>query len=118
MHTISKEQIEFAIDAINTGDTAAARMLQGLLAQPECEPVAYVQFASSGNIRLWSKEPDDRVVTPPIVPLYTHPAPFVPITADMVTDEMVAIYCHSGLSSRSDNSEMIAAAVNAWGAKK
>jgi hypothetical protein len=35
MHYItSKEQIEQAIDAINTGDTAAARMLQGLLARP------------------------------------------------------------------------------------
>jgi hypothetical protein len=38
-YTISKKQIEQAIDAINTGDTDAARMLQGILAQPEQEPV-------------------------------------------------------------------------------
>lgn len=37
-----------------------------------------------------------------------------PITADDVTDEMVAIYCHSDLSSRSDHIDMIVAAVNAY----
>jgi hypothetical protein len=51
--------------------------------------------------------------------LKARSAPFTPITADDVTDEMVAIYCHSDLSSRSDHIDMIVAAVNAYmGAKK
>jgi hypothetical protein len=54
------------------------------------------------------------------IPLYTHPAPFIPITADMVTDEMVAAYGANFNSWDTPTySEQIEAAVNAYmGSKK
>jgi hypothetical protein len=98
--------------------------LRQLLDQPECEPVRYEYQAKSG---LWfpftNQHHHDNTVndgTYPIRPLYTHPAPFTPITADMVTDEMVTLAMKLNNSGESPYSarHAIAAAVNAWGAKK
>jgi hypothetical protein len=48
----------------------------------------------------------------------THPAPFTPITADMVTDEMAAIFVKLHYTANSDKQD-IANAVNAFmGAKE
>jgi hypothetical protein len=105
MPQISKEQIEQAIEALNThpdhdtenvNDEAVA-MLQSLLDQPEGKPVCYEYQAKSG---LWfpftdQRHQDNTIAdgTYPIRPLYTHPpAPRKPITAEMVTAEMIDAY--------------------------
>jgi hypothetical protein len=76
---------------------ALKAQLQGLLDQPEVEPVAHMypwdleRFATNETTaHAYSVAvgcPDGVSV-----PLYTHPAPFTPITADDVTDEMLDTY--------------------------
>ena len=53
----------------------------------------------------------------------THPAPFTPITADMVTNEMLEVIEDEISMGRNawdlaPHKELVAAAINAWGAKK
>jgi hypothetical protein len=49
-------------------------------------------------------------------PVYTHPAPFTPITADMVTYKMM-VECNNNADTVLSPADF-AAAVNTWGAKK
>jgi hypothetical protein len=102
MANISKEQIEQAIEALNThpdhdtenvNDEAVA-MLQGLLAQPEQDPVAWIWKYQDGSeevvfVKPHRLDPEFHDIPSSIIPLYTHPAPFTPITAGMVTKEML-----------------------------
>jgi len=132
MHTISKEQIEQAIAAIIDIEQPvddAVDMLQGLLAQPEGQPVEYQWQSpfSQGTWRSVVKSEFDLLKKSDVVvsgvasvrALYTHPAPFTPISADDVTDEMVENFNKQFTNGAgATNDEMIAAAVNAWGAKQ
>jgi hypothetical protein len=95
--------------------------LQGLLDQPEQEPVAMYQYQMANgswidqdkqsydyNVR--HGEANVRIV-------YTHPAPFTPLTADMVTDEMLLTFLDV-IDQPMNYRATLAAAVNVWGAKK
>jgi hypothetical protein len=92
-----------------------------LLDQPKDEPVAIYQYQMANgswidqdkqsydyNVR--HGEANVRIV-------YKHSAPFTPITADMVTDEVVTEY-FAKTKATDYPKHFIAAAVNAWGAKK
>jgi hypothetical protein len=125
MYTISKQQIEqlMLITSNSPANASLHRMLQGLLAQPEQEPVAigckcsecseWQRWTPSGmtckNGHGGARGINQR--------LFTHPAPFTPITADDVTDEMVNTY-HKDIAFSHYAKYVIAAAVNTWGAKK
>ena len=193
-YTITKAQIEQVIDAIEdqtsyyTGEfSAAVDMLQGLLAQPEQEPVAYQWkcaftknkwmevtkeeyhiaaqtndvLSGSGSVRVLYAHLPPSSVTDEMVGAYltaqratveeadrlwgrpnvgglhtntvkaacraglvaalntnTNPAPFVPITADDVTDEMVKEYDRLCYDEDATPKQHLAAVINAWGAKK
>jgi hypothetical protein len=132
-YTISKKEIRQAVHVLKAclhhpdADDAIA-MLQGLLDQPEGEPVAWqIKFkdehGTQRNVTYTHNAIGDyRQIDPDAIcePLYTHPAPFIPITADMVTDEMVAAYGANFNSWDTPTySEQIEAAVNAYmGSKK
>lgn len=134
MHTISKEQIEQVIEALcvaehaDEGECDAAKlMLQGLLAQPDQEPVAcaWAVRRTDGSLQLFFVEESARRESEcgmwrnPVIPLYTHPpAAFVPITADMVTDEMVFAYTENTDGDCISFHDEIASAVNAYARAK
>jgi hypothetical protein len=87
MPQISKQQIKDVILSIerNISDAdydAVLFMLQGLLDQPEGKPVAELLLSRSGHgiVVEWHK------TVPVGAKLYTHPAPFTPITADDGSD--------------------------------
>jgi hypothetical protein len=94
------------------------------ITQPECEPVCYEYQARSG---LWfpfiDQRHHDNTVndgTYPIRPLYTHPAPFTPITADDVHGDVVVNLWRVGVltSTGTQGKDIVAKVVNAWGAKQ
>jgi hypothetical protein len=129
MPNISKEKIEQAIYALEYGirpqELDAITMLQGLLAQPEDAGSDWfykLQFICRVLEGVSPDKTDMQTALGMAQSLkrdrWTAEKALQPITADMVTDEMVATYCHSGLTSMSHHQDMIAAAVNAWGAKK
>jgi len=127
-YTISKAQIEQVIaclhcDAEETKLDEVEVMMQGLLAQPEGEPVATVTSWTNGsywrNYKLeWHKD------VPEGTKLFTHPAPFNQITVDDVSHDMEIEFTKQFTNGAGmTNDEMIAAAVNAFmpsymGAKK
>jgi hypothetical protein len=106
MPSISKEQIEAQIQHLrryhidNSASGLAAldaqiAMLQGLLDRPEGEPVAWrIEFEHGGRdhstVHGHNAIGDYRDTYPDAksIPLYRHPAPFTPITADMVTESV------------------------------
>jgi hypothetical protein len=84
MPQISKEQIEalekFIMCTPKSDDANKALvMLQGLLDQPEWAPVCYVQLGTHGRVFSMNDTPDSECVTP----LYTHPAPFTQLQAEV-----------------------------------
>ena len=95
-------------------------MLQGLLAQPPQEPVALPQLPHPFFMNRVLGQLFDSVQMHQYAVKYLdlcHPlAAFVPITADDVTDEMVKRYRNTTL--RNYEKDLIAAAVNARGAKQ
>jgi hypothetical protein len=118
MPNISKKEIRQAVHVLKAclhhpdADDAIA-MLQGLLDQPEGEPVAYMNSDDlcADTAFRWVKL---EVFTEP---LYTHPTPFTPITAADVTPKMM-VECNNNLASDISTAEFVAA-VNAYmGAKK
>jgi hypothetical protein len=123
MPQISKEQIEQLLKTgrLFKGETD---MLQGLLDQPEQTPYAIEAGFSNGDstysVRIQKMPlPSYTHAHKDYAPkfLYTHPAPFTPITAADVPTEVVEVRaCYHGYTTT--DKEIIAAAVNAWGAKK
>ena len=125
MPNISNELIKSLMETLDSYSCGAHHPdLLLLLAQPEVEPVAHMypwdleRFATNetmGHAYSVAVGCADGVS----VPLYTHPVPFTPITADMVTDEMVAAFKAPEVDDPVyDTKGYIAAAVNAWGAKQ
>jgi hypothetical protein len=105
MPHITKEQINDAIFAIDRGISdddcdAAVFMLQGLLDQPEQEPFGFVREdyadARFNTGHIFKKKQGDYSIA-----VFTHPAPFTPITTDMVTDEMIE-ECYPEYFSKKD----------------
>jgi hypothetical protein len=132
-YTISKKEIRQAIHVLKAclhhpdADDAIA-MLQGLLAQPEGEPVARLLICKRPFLvltetvaRTYEEYPVQQAKADNCwaesTPLYTSHVPFTPISADDVTDEMVTTY-HKDMAFSHYAKYVIAAAVNAWGAKK
>jgi hypothetical protein len=122
MPYISKKKIKHVIDAFTAcvasnqspdeeSSDEVLNMLQGLLDQPAGEPVAWMTSVG----RLCSTETTnlEQGLMYGWQPLYPHPAPFTPITADDVTDEMVDAYIRQRHSFK-DHEVVIAAAVNAY----
>jgi hypothetical protein len=86
----------------------------GLLAQPEQEPVAWINKDST-YVELSTKS---TVYGSHTIPLFIHPpAAFVPITADMVSNDVWEAFIETP-GARGGPQSVIAAAVNAWGAKQ
>jgi hypothetical protein len=125
MHTISNAQIEQVLSvlriqwsaAIPDGEpeiNAAKNMLQGLLAQP-AQPDQQAKLF----LRVRAQLEQEWGVLKKLKEAYTHPAPFTPITADDVTNEVVISVC-STINRRAGGwgtvnpKEIIVAAVNAW----
>jgi hypothetical protein len=119
MPQVSKQIIKDVIKTLDSyGCGAHHPDLLPLLAQPEGQPVAYMNpddLCADTAFR-WCKL---GVFTEP---LYTHPAPFTPITADDVTDEMLkAIKKETPMHGVVTNERVVAIynAVNAYmGSKK
>jgi len=119
MHTISKEQIEQAIDAVQTGNTEAIRMLQSILDQQECEPMGLLKVWSDGSYSCGAKHyHDEDIPEGDYLIGSANSEPFVPITEDDVTDEMVEEYKYKAHLDCTNRKFNIAVAVNTWGAKK
>jgi hypothetical protein len=130
MPNISKDLLNQAIHAIKIphdfkSETLAK--LQGLLDQPEGEPVAWYtdDHLTDRSAATYSKDMMRRWQDKgwPVTPLYTHPAPFTPITAEDITSEMhtewIKIFTESNLMCCPKDGVVMAAAVNAYiGAKK
>jgi hypothetical protein len=126
-YTISNDLIERlkthlagAIDEVDEAD-ALYQELQVVLEQPEGKPVCYVQLGIHGRVFSMNDSKDSECVTP----LYTHPEPFTPITADMVTNDVLrrflgADFDYIQLKTSAIDSYIsdIVKTVNAWGAKK
>jgi hypothetical protein len=140
MPNISREKIEQQIALLNdyfvicTPDRdlsigAALAMLQGLLDQPTITkmtiPPPQAEMIDVVYAEGWNAACDAYFGgLPPQEPLIVtfknsaHSAPFTPITADMVTDEMVDAYIRQRHSFK-DHEVVIATAVNTYmGAKK
>jgi hypothetical protein len=103
MPQISKEKIEHLLcsDRLYKADVA---MLKALLDQPEGEPVGMHLSTNPENAKF----------------VYTHPAPFTPITADDVPKQLVRdLWITGEITSLTKGAETIATFVNAYmGAKK
>jgi hypothetical protein len=125
MPNISKKEIRQAVHVLKAclphPDAAdAIAMLQGLLDQPEGEPVGHLSPSTGGATIFvgW----DTMCKMPAGTKFYTHPAS--PITADDVTEEMLEVIEDEISMERNawdlaHHKELIAAAVNAYlGAKK
>jgi hypothetical protein len=119
MPQISKEKIEKTSLAITTGKDVhkVLDMLQGLLDQPAGKPVVVVVYKPK-MLRVGALNRDG-LALPEGTKLYTHPAPSTPITADMVTDEMLEVIEDEISMGRNawdlaHHKELIAAAVNAY----
>jgi hypothetical protein len=115
-HLIERHAENWSDTGKMMGDWLAANQA----AQPEGEPVAWTTMPEAEDWCFISGANDpNKTLSGKWFPLYTHPAPFTPITADMVTDWM-----HREWNKVFENNphikdgEIIAAAVNAWGSKK
>jgi hypothetical protein len=149
MYTISKKDADEICEMVyDHGFKAYDRVVkkfEGLLAQPEGEPVnnaflttpemaafnRFLETCEDGEGYDVPKSMMQRLSQIGVVRhlskgIYTitefgqsviDPAPFTPITADDVTDEVTNDYLEN-TTTRSTTREIIAAAVNAWGAKK
>jgi hypothetical protein len=104
---VDKAQVALDISDINETLT----MLQGLLDQPEGEPVGIVVYKPK-MLRVGALNTAGMAL-PDGTRLYTHPAPFTPITADDVTAEMVDAYIRQRHSFK-DHRVVIATVVNAY----
>jgi hypothetical protein len=133
-YTISKEQIEQVAYALTKTYRHAAKngmlegfpdietpkdMLAGLLAQPEQEPVVISKIKIPTNtMEQQFAYYEQRGYAKGIA----ASKPFTPITAEMVTDEMLHEWLANTFGGQSMGGvtgvDMISAAVNAWGAKK
>jgi hypothetical protein len=95
MPQISKQIVKEVIETLDAYGCGAHHLdLLPLLDQPEREPVAWECDAGIGLIRYVTDEKYKKF-TPTIQKHYkpfTHPASFTPISADMVTDEMINEY--------------------------
>jgi hypothetical protein len=101
--------------AIVDAALAELKLLHGLLDQPEGEPVGIVVYKPK-MLRVGALNTAGMAL-PDGTRLYSRPAPFVPISADMVTDEMLEAFHKNAKVFL--NPEAFAAAVNAYmGAKK
>jgi hypothetical protein len=110
MPQISKQIVKDLIATLDAyGCGAHHPDLLPLLDQPEGEPVAHLR-AKTSSVAWNSFE-----LTPASMlnafPVYTHPAPFTPITADDVTNAMVKQVQTMRLH---DYKDIIAAAANAY----
>jgi hypothetical protein len=120
MPQISKELVKDLIATLDAyGCGAHHPDLLPLLDQPEDEPVAWRRFDDTDvawHVELTTNDDYDDWQ-----PLYTHPAPFTPITADDVTDEMLVQVHKANTEAISGYSEklLFANVVNTYmGAKK
>jgi hypothetical protein len=120
-----KDHLAGAIDEVDEAD-ALYQELQSLPVL-EGDPVAWrIEFEHGGRdhstVHGHNAIGDYRDNYPDAksIPLYTHPAPFTPITADDVMNEMVDNFnIQFTNGSGMTNDDVIAAAVNAYmGAKK
>jgi hypothetical protein len=114
MPQISKQIVKDLIATLDAYGCGAHHLdLLPLLDQPEGEPVAELLLSRSGHgiVVEWHK-------TMPVgTKLYTHPAPFTPITADDVTDEMLKKYDELCYDEASTPQQHLAAVLN-LGTKK
>jgi hypothetical protein len=141
MPNISKAQIEQAIYFLRTNPRELAsaevaekstliEVIQGLLDQPEGEPVAWEAEYGVGLIK-YITDAQYKKFTLSIRRHYrpfkcllckTHPAPFTPITSDDVTDDMLDTYIADINQHRLMDVKIDVAAaynaVNAWGVEK
>ena len=121
-----KTHLAGAVDEVDEADSLYQE-LQGLLTQPEGEPAAWTwDTMGSGGMSGYRmahfqlNKPEKTATMFDLTPLYTHPAPFTPITADTVTDEVVMHLWSIGLLTHTgvEGKKVVQQIVNAWGAKK
>lgn len=121
-----KTHLAGAVDEVDEADSLYQE-LQGLLAQPEQKPYAIEAGFSNGDstysVSIQKMPlPSYKHIHKDYVPkfLYTHRAAFTPITENDITDEIISdiediVGMHWDVVRPN---KLVAAAVNAWGAKK
>jgi hypothetical protein len=89
--------------------------------QPEGEPVAWLghdSITTFGQMTYGFIDRRDRAIPDSWIPLFTHPAPLTPITADDVTDEMLEKLDGYDFINYAEPKALVAAAVNAYTKEK
>ena len=115
-YTISKKDADEICEMVYDHGFKAydkvVKKFEGLLAQPEGEPVAWM--TSIGRLCSTDSTNMEQGLSYGWKPLYTHPAPFTSVTADDVTDEMVDSLDGYDFINYAEPKALIAATVNAY----